>query len=103
MVLLDGSPLALEALVAILNADVHPRVPSRGSVGASGDLVQLARLALVLVGEGEAWGDQKGVVPPFHAAGHPEKGVRPPFCPGAERLARAADTAAALSIAAMRL
>ncbi len=43
----------LEALIALLNADVHPRVPSRGSVGASGDLAPLAHLALVLVGEGE--------------------------------------------------
>jgi len=44
----------LEALIALLNAGVHPRVPSRGSVGASGDLAPLAHLALVLVGEGEA-------------------------------------------------
>lgn len=44
----------LDALVAMLNAGVHPRVPSRGSVGASGDLAPLAHLALVLIGEGEA-------------------------------------------------
>src|SRR6478736_4830073 len=44
----------LEALLALLNHGVHPRVPSRGSVGASGDLAPLAHLALVLVGEGEA-------------------------------------------------
>jgi histidine ammonia-lyase len=44
----------LEALLALLNAGVHPRVPSRGSVGASGDLAPLAHLALVLIGEGEA-------------------------------------------------
>ena len=43
----------LEALLALLNRGVHPRVPSRGSVGASGDLAPLAHLALVLVGEGE--------------------------------------------------
>src|SRR3954469_3652057 len=43
----------LEALIAMLNRGVHPRVPSRGSVGASGDLAPLAHLALVLVGEGE--------------------------------------------------
>ena len=43
----------LEALLAMLNFGVHPRVPSRGSVGASGDLAPLAHLALVLVGEGE--------------------------------------------------
>src|SRR5262245_21884555 len=43
----------LDALIALLNAQVHPRVPSRGSVGASGDLAPLAHLALVLIGEGE--------------------------------------------------
>ena len=45
----------LEALLALLNRGVHPRVPSRGSVGASGDLAPLAHLALVLIGEGETW------------------------------------------------
>src|SRR5216684_384213 len=44
----------LEALIALLNRGVHPYVPSRGSVGASGDLAPLAHLALVLIGEGEA-------------------------------------------------
>ncbi len=44
----------LDALIALLNQRVHPRVPSRGSVGASGDLAPLAHLALVLIGEGEA-------------------------------------------------
>src|SRR5579862_782905 len=48
----------LEALVALLNAGIHPRVPSRGSVGASGDLAPLAHLALVLIGEGEAEDDK---------------------------------------------
>jgi histidine ammonia-lyase len=44
----------VELLVAMLNAGVVPVVPSRGSVGASGDLAPLAHLALPLVGEGEA-------------------------------------------------
>src|SRR5690606_29079534 len=44
----------LELLLAMLNRRVHPLVPSRGSVGASGDLAPLAHLALVLVGEGLA-------------------------------------------------
>ena len=43
----------LEAFIALLNRGVHPYVPSRGSVGASGDLAPLAHLALVLIGEGE--------------------------------------------------
>src|SRR5690348_800692 len=45
----------LDLLLALLNHGVHPVVPSRGSVGASGDLAPLAHLALVLIGEGEAW------------------------------------------------
>src|SRR5471030_1600171 len=48
----------LDALIALLNHGVHPRVPSRGSVGASGDLAPLAHLALVIIGEGEAFDDR---------------------------------------------
>ena len=49
----------VELLVSSLVAGLVPRVPSRGSVGASGDLAPLAHLALPLVGEGEAtFGDQ---------------------------------------------
>lgn len=47
-------PELVEALISLLNARVHPVVPSQGSVGASGDLAPLAHLALVLVGEGFA-------------------------------------------------
>src|SRR5207244_12792429 len=47
----------VELLVECLNRGVLPHVPSRGSVGASGDLAPLAHLALPLVGEGEAWVD----------------------------------------------
>ena len=49
----------LEALIELLNRGVHPCVPSRGSVGASGDLAPLAHLALVLVGEGEVLEDDE--------------------------------------------
>ncbi|MCL4838200.1 MAG: histidine ammonia-lyase [Thermoanaerobaculia bacterium] len=44
----------VERLLAMLAAGVHPVVPSRGSVGASGDLAPLAHLALPLIGRGEA-------------------------------------------------
>jgi len=47
----------VELLLECLARGVVPRVPSRGSVGASGDLAPLAHLALPLVGEGEAWHD----------------------------------------------
>jgi len=44
----------IEALISMINSGVHPVIPSRGSVGASGDLAPLAHLALVTIGEGEA-------------------------------------------------
>src|ERR1700678_1708534 len=44
----------VELLVALLNGGVHPVIPEKGSVGASGDLAPLAHLALVAIGEGEA-------------------------------------------------
>jgi histidine ammonia-lyase len=45
----------VQLLLDCLNRGVLPRVPARGSVGASGDLAPLAHLALPLVGEGQAW------------------------------------------------
>ncbi|MGH8177186.1 MAG: histidine ammonia-lyase [Steroidobacter sp.] len=47
-------PEVVEALLALLNNDVLPLIPERGSVGASGDLAPLAHLSLCLIGEGEA-------------------------------------------------
>jgi histidine ammonia-lyase len=47
--------VTVELLIECLNHGVLPHVPSRGSVGASGDLAPLAHLALPLIGEGEAW------------------------------------------------
>src|SRR5262245_46395140 len=111
----------LDALLALLNAGVHPYVPSRGSVGASGDLAPLAHLALVLIGEGETL--QSPVVTGADAlrrAGltpirlgpkeglalingtQPSTAVLALALAAAERLARAADVAAALSIDALR-
>ncbi|HZU25709.1 MAG TPA: aromatic amino acid lyase, partial [Bryobacteraceae bacterium] len=48
-------PVVAERLCDLLNRGVTPVVPSQGSVGASGDLAPLAHMALVLIGEGEAW------------------------------------------------
>jgi histidine ammonia-lyase len=45
-------PVIPDTLVAMLNAHVHPTVPSQGSVGASGDLAPLSHLALAMIGEG---------------------------------------------------
>ncbi|MFY9656014.1 MAG: aromatic amino acid ammonia-lyase [Methylocystis sp.] len=47
-------------MAALLNARIGPYIPRKGGVGASGDLVQLAHLALLIVGEGDCWlGDAK--------------------------------------------
>jgi histidine ammonia-lyase len=111
----------LELLLALLNARVHPLVPSRGSVGASGDLAPLAHLALVLIGEGSAWteGGIEAGAAALRRAGltavtlEPKEGLalingtQPSTAlagltlAGAERLARAADVVAALSIDAL--
>jgi histidine ammonia-lyase len=47
-------PSVIELLLALLNERIHPVIPERGSVGASGDLAPLAHVALALMGEGEA-------------------------------------------------
>jgi len=108
----------LEALIALLNRGVHPRVPSRGSVGASGDLAPLAHLALVLVGEGETIGGVPGDAALETVGLQPitlgakeglalingtqfSTAVLALALAGAERLSRAADIAAALSIDAL--
>jgi histidine ammonia-lyase len=114
----------LERLIDAVNSRVHPIVPSRGSVGASGDLAPLAHLALVLIGEGEATvGDATAIVDGRRALERagltpidlgPKEGlalingtqvsaaVAALALLGAERLARCADIAAALSIDGLR-
>jgi histidine ammonia-lyase len=112
----------LEALIALLNGGVHPVVPSRGSVGASGDLAPLAHIALVLIGEGEAQcgGPEYSGADALRRAGltpitlapkeglalingtQPSTAVLALALAGAETLTRAADIAAALSIDALR-
>ncbi len=46
-------PDLVELLVGMINADIIPFIPQHGSVGASGDLVQLAHMALTMIGEGK--------------------------------------------------
>jgi len=47
-------PVVCDLLCELLNRGVHPVIPRKGSLGASGDLAPLAHLALVVMGEGEA-------------------------------------------------
>ena len=46
--------VVIDALIALINAQVYPHIPLKGSVGASGDLAPLAHMSLVLLGEGKA-------------------------------------------------
>jgi histidine ammonia-lyase len=109
----------LDALLALVNARVHPLVPSRGSVGASGDLAPLAHLALVLIGEGRTLDGIDGAEAIQRAGLTPTRlgpkeglalinGTQPSTAvlalavDAADRVARAADIAAALSIDALR-
>jgi histidine ammonia-lyase len=112
----------LDALVALIERGVHPHVPSRGSVGASGDLAPLAHIGLVLTGEGDTWDGVRltpgaealaaaGLSPVSLAAKEGlalingtqvSTAVLALALAGAERLARTADVAAALSIDALQ-
>lgn len=47
-------PAIVQTLVDMLNSGVHPIIPEKGSLGASGDLAPLAHMALVVLGMGEA-------------------------------------------------
>jgi len=49
----------LEMLAAMLNNDIVPVIPSQGSVGSSGDLVQLSHLVLTMIGKGNVWNDRR--------------------------------------------
>jgi histidine ammonia-lyase len=73
---------SLETLIEMVNRGVHPVIPSRGSVGASGDLAPLAHLALVLVGEGQV----------LH---RPSRGSSPDDCPASGYLSGTAALEAA--------
>lgn len=59
-------PQLVQTLVDMLNAGVHPVIPEKGSLGASGDLAPLSHMALVLLGLGEA--EYQGEILPGHVA-----------------------------------
>ncbi|WP_341521467.1 histidine ammonia-lyase [Pseudomonas sp. G.S.17] len=46
--------IVIDAIVSLINAEVYPHIPAKGSVGASGDLAPLAHMSLILIGEGKA-------------------------------------------------
>src|SRR5881396_3582962 len=106
-------PALPELIVAMLNKRVHPRVPSQGSVGASGDLAPLAHLALAMIGEGEDGGavQARGLQPialeakeglAFVNGTQAQTGVAALVIHDAWTLWRAAHGAAAMSLEAVR-
>jgi histidine ammonia-lyase len=115
-------PLVAETLVSMLERGVRPFVPEKGSVGASGDLAPLAHLALCCVGEGEAFfeGERLAGAEALRRAGVEPlaleakeglallNGTQALTAVGglalerAERAARVADVAGAMSLEALR-
>lgn len=93
------SPAVLDALLAMLNAGVHPVVPSKGSIGAA-DLAPLSHLALPLLGEGQA--EYSGEVIPGAEALR-RAGVRPVTLAAKDGLALISSNAATVGHAALVL
>ena len=93
-------PEVVTFLLALLNRNIHPIIPSQGSVGASGDLAPLAHLALVLIGEGRVWNGNR----PISGKAALRKAGLSPFLPGAkEGLALLNGTQAMLSVGSLSL
>jgi histidine ammonia-lyase len=90
----------VESLLAMLNAGVHPVVPSQGSVGASGDLAPLSHCAAVLIGEGEAI--HKGVRVPGRKA-LAAAGLKPVVLEAKEGIALNNGTQAMTAVGALAL
>jgi histidine ammonia-lyase len=93
-------PLIAERICDLLNRGVTPAIPSRGSVGASGDLSPLAHMALTLIGEGDA--EYRGVVQPA-ALCLKEAGLEPLKLQAKEGISLLNGTQAMLSIGCLQL
>jgi histidine ammonia-lyase len=93
-------PVVAERICDLLNYRITPVIPSRGSVGASGDLAPLAHMALVLIGEGHA--EYQGEVLPA-AACLDRAGLKPLVLLGKEGISLLNGTQAMLSIGCLRL
>lgn len=116
------SPQVVERLADLLNHDICPRVPEKGSLGASGDLAPSAHVGLVLIGQGEVLrkGERKGGAEALRAAGiqpvelqakdalsilngtHFMTGAASLVLHDAQRLLLTADVVAALSVESLR-
>lgn len=77
-------PNTIKTLLEMLNKKVHPIIPSKGSLGASGDLAPLSHMVLVLLGEGEA--EYEGKIMPGGQAME-KAGIKPVILSAKEGLA----------------
>lgn len=93
-------PVVAERICDLLNLGVTPIIPSRGSVGASGDLAPLAHMALVLIGEGRA--EYEGRVLPGTFALQ-KAGLKPLKLLGKEGISLLNGTQAMLSIGCLEI
>jgi histidine ammonia-lyase len=93
-------PAVADLLCGFLNHGVHPVVPARGSVGASGDLAPLAHVALALVGEGDVLyqGRRRRALSALKAAG-----LKPLMLQAKEGLSLVNGTQAMLSVGLLAL
>ncbi len=87
--------VVIDTLCDLLNRGVHPSIPSQGSVGASGDLAPLAHLGLVLIGEGEAFYQDKRVA---GAEALKQAGIKPLVLQAKETISLINGTQAMLAI-----
>ena len=93
-------PVIAQRICDLLNHGITPVIPSRGSVGASGDLAPLAHMALTLIGEGEA--EYRGQVRPSLECLQ-EAGLEPLRLQGKEGISLLNGTQAMLSIGCLQL
>jgi histidine ammonia-lyase len=93
-------PVVAERICDLLNHGITPVIPSRGSVGASGDLAPLAHMALILIGEGQA--EYKGKIRPT-AECFADAGLQPLRLLGKEGISLLNGTQAMLSIGCLQL
>ncbi len=84
-------PVVVKTLLEMLNRNILPSIPSRGSVGASGDLIPLAHVALAMIGEGRS------------AAAMKQAGIRPLTLEAKEGIALVNGTQASLALALLLL
>ena len=100
-------PLVIDTLCEMLNRRVHPVVPARGSVGASGDLAPLAHLVLPMLGEGQVLiADRSGKYSGAHLAADDalrEAGIKPLVLEAKEAVSLINGTQGMLSVGTLAL